>query len=109
MPVLGAYVADTYLGRYKTILWSILIAIIGHIFIVVASIPQMIVRPNAAIGVFSIGLIIFGVGTGGFKSNISPLIAEQYEAKEPKRRIMTMESGERVIVDPGMTVSRIYM
>ena len=54
-----------------------------------------------------VAIIIMGVGTGGFKSNISPLVAEQYR----KRRLFvrTKPSGERVIVDPTLTASRIYM
>lgn len=48
-----------------------------------------------------------GLGTGGFKSNISPLVAEQY--KKTKLFINTTRSGERVIVDPTLTTSRIYM
>jgi len=42
-----------------------------------------------------------------FKANISPLVAEQY--KRTKLFISTTKSGERVIVDPTLTVSRVYM
>ena len=62
-----------------------------------------------AIGVFCVGLIFFGIGVGFFKSNISPLVAEQYESKHPRPIVFTEQSGERVIHDPVMTVSRIYM
>ncbi len=48
-----------------------------------------------------------GLGTGGFKANISPLVAEQY--KRTKLFIGHTRSGERVIVDPVMTTSKIYM
>ena len=56
---------------------------------------------------FAVGLIILGIGTGGFKSNISPLLAEQQT--EHKKRIETLPSGERVIVDPAVTTSRIFL
>ena len=107
--MLGAYMADTYWGRYLTIQISIAIAIVGHIFIVIAAIPPLLVQPHAALGIFAVGLVIFGVGVGGFKSNISPLIAEQYESTQPRKTIKVLESGERVIIDPNMTISRIYM
>jgi proton-dependent oligopeptide transporter, POT family len=45
-------------------------------------------------------------GTGGIKSNVSPLIAEQYTST--KQSIRILNSGERVIVDPTMTIERIY-
>lgn len=109
MPLLGAYMADTFWGRYLTIQISIGIAIIGHILLVIASTPALIQHPNSAIGLFAVGLVIFGIGVGGFKSNISPLIAEQYESKHPKQIIKVLKSGERVIVDPNMTITRIYM
>ena len=108
-PLLGAYMADQYWGRYKTIQVSIFIAIVGHIILIISTIPSVIAHPNGAVAAFAIGLVIFGVGVGGFKPNISPLIAEQYEAKYPRQFIKVLKSGERVIVDPTMTTSRIYM
>ncbi|KAL8702725.1 MAG: hypothetical protein Q9201_004101 [Fulgogasparrea decipioides] len=109
MPLLGAYMADQYWGRYKTIQISIFIAIVGHILLITSALPQVIAHPHGSIACFSIGLIIFGIGTGGFKPNISPLIAEQYEVRHPKQYIRVQKSGERTIVDPTMTASRIYM
>jgi POT family proton-dependent oligopeptide transporter len=48
-----------------------------------------------------------GVGTGAFKSNISPLIAEQTPDKQ--LRVTTNKKGQSVIVDPALTVARIMM
>ncbi|KAL8691611.1 MAG: hypothetical protein Q9218_003206 [Villophora microphyllina] len=108
-PLFGAYMADQYWGRYKTIQISIFVAIFGHLLLIISTIPPVLKHPDGAIACFSIGLIIFGVGTGGFKPNISPLIAEQYEQRHPKQYIKVQKNGERTIVDPTMTVSRIYM
>lgn len=77
MPLVGAYMADTYWGRFKTIQYACFVAIVGHIVLVISAIPPVVVHPNGAIACFSIGIVIMGVGVGGFKSNISPLIAEQ--------------------------------
>ncbi|KAF3908068.1 hypothetical protein ABW21_db0204421 [Orbilia brochopaga] len=107
MPLLGAYFADQHWGRYKTIMISIAFAMVGHILLVVSAIPSVIEKPNASFGVLILGIIVMGGGTGGFKSNISPLIAEQYP--EDKKKVITLPSGERVIVDPVLTISRIYM
>lgn len=49
----------------------------------------------------------YRLGTGLFKSNISPLVAEQY--KRTRLFVITTKSGERVIVDPALTISRVYM
>jgi POT family proton-dependent oligopeptide transporter len=106
IPLFGAYVADTYWGRFKTITVSVGIALVGHIILIISSVPGVIEKPGA-VGVFVIALVIMGLGTGGFKANISPLVAEQY--KRTKLFVITTRSGERVIVDPVLTTSRIYM
>lgn len=42
-----------------------------------------------------------------YRSNISPLIAEQ--VSENKIEVITDKNGERVIVDPVVTIQRVYM
>ena len=66
-------------------------------------------NPHGAVALLAIGIVIFGIGVGGFKSNISPLDAEQYESKNPKQNIKVLKSGERVIVDPNMTNARFLV
>ncbi|KAF9031365.1 PTR2-domain-containing protein [Hymenopellis radicata] len=105
-PLLGAYIADVYLGRYNTVCVAVFVALIGHILIIVSALPGVIEK-ESALGAYIIGLIITGLGTGLFKSNISPLVAEQY--RRTKLFISTTSRGERVIVDPAMTISRVYM
>lgn len=107
MPLLGAYIADSYLGRFKTIQWACAIAFVGHIILVISAIPPVIVHPSGSIACFAIGIVIMGVGVGGFKSNISPLIAEQ--CTDVQIRVETNKKGERVIMDPAVTVSRVFL
>jgi len=105
-PLYGAYVADTYWGRYKTISVSIGIAMLGHLLMIISALPGVIDH-KASIGVFALSLVVTGIGTGGFKANVSPLVAEQY--KRTKLFIATTANGERVIVDPALTIAKIYM
>lgn len=67
MPLVGAYMADQYWGRFKTIQWSIACALVGHIIIIISAIPTVIASPHGAIACFAVGLVVMGVGTGGFK------------------------------------------
>ncbi|PGH04318.1 hypothetical protein AJ80_08541 [Polytolypa hystricis UAMH7299] len=106
MPLLGAYMADEHWGRFNTIMVSIGVALVGHTILIVSAIPAVIAKPGGSIACFSVGLVIMGIGTGGFKSNISALIAEQYKGE--RMFVKTLKSGERVIVDHAATVSRIY-
>jgi len=105
-PLLGAYIADTYLGRFKTIVLSVIVAEIGHVILVASAAPAVIEKVNSALAAFIIGLLVMGLGTGTFKPNISPLIAEQIP--QEKMRVETTKKGERVIVDPAITATRLY-
>ena len=107
IPLFGAYIADTRWGRYKAVCVSVAIALFGHVLLVISAVPGVIEKSNGALACFIIAIIVMGLGTGGFKANISPLVAEQY--KRTKLFIAHTKSGERVIVDPVMTTSRIYM
>jgi POT family proton-dependent oligopeptide transporter len=105
-PLLGAWIADTYLGRFKTIVYSVIVAEIGHVILVASSAPSVIKQPHAGLAAFIIGLMVMGLGTGTFKPNISPLIAEQ--VPQERIRVETTAKGERVIVDPAVTATRIF-
>jgi POT family proton-dependent oligopeptide transporter len=105
-PLAGAYIAETRWGRFNTICVAVAIALLGHIIMVISSVPG-VVETKGAIGAFILSLIVTGLGTGLFKANISPLVAEQY--KQSKLYVTTTKAGERVVVDPSLTVSRVYM
>jgi POT family proton-dependent oligopeptide transporter len=104
-PLLGAWIADTYLGRFNTIVYSVIVAEVGHIILTASAAPGVLANRNGALAAFIIGVITMGLGTGTFKPNISPLIAEQ--VPQEKMRI-ELRGSERVIVDPAVTATRIY-
>lgn len=106
MPLFGAYVADTMLGRYRTIGAALMVDILGHIILIISGLPPVIKNKDGALAAFVLGIILVGVGTGGFKPNVNPLIVEQLPLE--KMVVRTLPSGERVIVDPAATASRIY-
>ncbi|KAJ6546212.1 peptide transporter PTR2A [Mycena vulgaris] len=106
-PFLGAYIADVHFGRFNTICVAVVVALIGHVILIAAAVPGIIEEPDTSLLIFLVALVIMGLGTGLFKANISPLVAEQY--KRTKLFVITTEDGEQVIVDPALTVSRIYM
>ncbi|MCJ1338699.1 peptide transporter ptr2 [Bachmanniomyces sp. S44760] len=105
-PIGGAIIADQYLGKYNTILYFAFIYLVGIIVLFCTSLPVAI-ENGASFGGLIAAMIIIGIGTGGIKSNVSPLIAEQYRGTH--MTIRTEKNGERVIVDPGVTIQRIYM
>ncbi|KAL6917394.1 hypothetical protein ACHAPO_010119 [Fusarium lateritium] len=106
MPLVGAWVADAKLGRFVTLHIAIAISTIAHVILVAASSPNVIVRKDPAFGAFIVGLITLCVGTGFFKANVSPLLADQNE--DTKMRV-EVRNGERVIVDPAVTNTRVFL
>ncbi|THC88582.1 hypothetical protein EYZ11_011973 [Aspergillus tanneri] len=49
-----------------------------------------------------VSLFLIGIGTGGIKTNVSSLIAEQYNGPRESRRVL--KSGEEVIIDRDLTI-----
>jgi dipeptide/tripeptide permease len=105
-PILGAVVADQYLGRYLTIKYFSIIYMTGIAVLLATSLPWSIERGAAFPGLLA-AMVIIGLGTGGIKSNVSPLIAEQ--VRSTSAFVETRKDGKQVIVDPEITVQRIYM
>jgi POT family proton-dependent oligopeptide transporter len=105
-PILGAVIADQYLGKYKTIALFCGVYIVGLLILLLTALPSSL-EHGAGLGGFIVAIIVIGLGTGGIKSNVAPLIADQYTRK--KMAIRTNPNGERVILDPAVTVQRIYM
>lgn len=104
-PILGAIISDQYLGKYKTIIIFCAVYWVGLIVLWTTSLPAT--RDAAGLPGYIVSIIIIGFGTGGIKSNIAPLIADQYQRR--RMAIHTESSGERVIIDPAITYQRIYM
>ncbi|KIW20942.1 hypothetical protein PV08_01521 [Exophiala spinifera] len=105
-PIFGAIVADQYVGKYKAILYFSVVYIIGLLILWTTALPSSL-NHGAGLGGFITAIIVIGIGTGGIKSNVAPLIADQY--KRRKMAIMTTPKGERIIIDPSVTIQRIYM
>ncbi|AQK65155.1 Protein NRT1/ PTR FAMILY 5.2 [Zea mays] len=101
-PIIGAYIADTHLGRYRTFMVASVIYLTGMILVTLSvSLPAL--RPtkcgagtadpsclqqatSAQLGVFFLGLYILAVGTGGTKPNISTIGADQFDDTHPRER-----------------------
>ncbi|CAN6460378.1 unnamed protein product [Victoria cruziana] len=98
-PILGAYVADAFLGRYWTFAISCIIYLSGMSLLTLAvSVPSLKPPPcddhasncerasALQVGVFFLALYIIAFGTGGTKPNISTMGADQFDDFEPWER-----------------------
>lgn len=104
-PIGTAFVSDMYLGKFKAICVSAGIYIVGTLILFLTSLPVSIDH-GAALGGLIAAMIVIGVGCG-LKSCISPFLCEQYTITKPFVR--ELKSGERVIIDPAVTIQSIFM
>ncbi|KAJ1725034.1 peptide transporter ptr2 [Coemansia erecta] len=104
-PIFGAIVADQWLGKFKTVLLFSIIYIIGDLILTLTSIPASI-RHGGALPGMIIAMITIGMGTGGIKANVSPMVAEQYGRYRPFVR--KLKNGSEVVVDRELTVQSIF-
>ncbi|KAJ2744492.1 peptide transporter ptr2 [Coemansia sp. BCRC 34301] len=104
-PILGAIVADQWLGKYKTILVFACIYLVGSMVLTLTSIPASIHAGGALPGLI-VSMIIIGLGTGGIKPNVSPMVAEQYTRTRPFVR--RLKSGKEVLVDRDATIQSMF-
>lgn len=73
-PLLGGYIADTFWGRYKTILNFSVLYLIGLSLIVFGSVPGAVLVPVVFLAIYVIAL-----GAGGIKPNVSTMGADQFD------------------------------
>lgn len=105
-PIFGAWIADTYLGKFKSICVFCGVYIVGIFILFITALPS-IADKSTSLGGYVAAIIIIGIATGGVKSNVSPLIADQVPKEKPF--IKTLKSGERVVVDPALTIQNVFM
>ncbi|NXB77949.1 S15A1 protein, partial [Donacobius atricapilla] len=93
-PILGAIIADSWLGKFKTILCLSIVYAIGQAVLSVGSINDLTdhnrdgspdtVAVNIALSM--IGLILIALGTGGIKPCVSAFGGDQFEDDQEKQR-----------------------
>ncbi|KAF8757269.1 Peptide transporter PTR2A [Rhizoctonia solani] len=107
-PIIGAILSDAYWGKLKTLFIFAIVGGVGHVILVGTAAPTLLQNnPTGSYVGLIISLIIMGFATGAIKSNVSPLVAEQIP--NSREHIRVMKNGERVIVDPNLTIQRVFM
>lgn len=79
-PLFGAMLADSLLGKYKTILYVSIIYAIGNVTVAITSIPAVLARVKT-VGPM-IGLLLIALGTGGIKPCVSAFGGDQFSASQ---------------------------
>ncbi|CAL9751469.1 unnamed protein product [Musa acuminata subsp. burmannicoides] len=92
-PLFGAVVADTYWGNYKTILYSLVVYLLGMITITSAAFSASSKlyqceggSCQTASSLLFCGLYLVAIGSGGVKAALLPFGAEQFDDENPLER-----------------------
>jgi POT family proton-dependent oligopeptide transporter len=104
-PTFFAILADSRLGRYTSLVMSVILYCAGWAILTVSSIPSSIDGGWGLPGLV-VSMVLIGLGGGGFRAIMVPFIADQYTEKEP--RVITLKTGEQVITDRQLTLQYIY-
>ncbi|KOS55147.1 peptide MFS transporter [Rhodococcus rhodochrous] len=73
--ILGAWIADRLLGSERTLFYSAILIMLGHI--------SLALLPGLA-GV-AVGLVLVAVGSGGLKANATSLVGDLYDEQDTRR------------------------
>jgi proton-dependent oligopeptide transporter, POT family len=71
-PLVGGWIADRFLGRYRTILWVSFAYVLGH---------AVLATWETRTGLF-VGLAFIALGAGGIKPCVSAFVGDQFGARE---------------------------
>ncbi|KAI0885397.1 uncharacterized protein GGS22DRAFT_200281 [Annulohypoxylon maeteangense] len=104
-PAMAAVIADSWLGRYKTMLYAAIIESIGATILFATSLPVAI-EGGAALGGVITACVLLAVGSGAFKTTVVPFIADQYD--QTGFRIRTQKTGEKTVSSRELTITYIY-
>ncbi|KAI4902570.1 hypothetical protein NFI96_010250 [Prochilodus magdalenae] len=84
-PIIGALIADSWLGKFKTIIYLSIIYVIGHVIKSVGAIPD-VGDSTAHIALSMLGLILIAFGTGGIKPCVAAFGGDQFEEEHIDER-----------------------
>ncbi|XP_028627404.1 solute carrier family 15 member 1 [Grammomys surdaster] len=93
-PILGALIADSWLGKFKTIISLSIVYTIGQAVISVSSINDLTDHDHNGtpdslpvhVALSMIGLALIALGTGGIKPCVSAFGGDQFEEGQEKQR-----------------------
>ncbi|KAG6628338.1 hypothetical protein I3843_14G009600 [Carya illinoinensis] len=82
-PVLGAFIADSFMGRFKTILISSVTFLLGTVLL---TLSVSVIPLHYREALFFTALYILSVGEGGHKPCVQTFAADQFYEDSPEKR-----------------------
>lgn len=100
--ILGAILADSWLGKFKTILYLSMVYVCGSVLVAIGAIPTW----NLPATVFTmIGLALIALGSGGIKPCVSAFGGDQFKMPEQVKQAATFFSLYYFAINSGSLIS----
>ncbi|KAJ3707065.1 hypothetical protein LUZ61_010770 [Rhynchospora tenuis] len=121
VPIVGAVIADSYLGRYKTVLFSLILYLSGTVLVTLSAflIERQVIcdakpcDPTNGLNsiLFFLGLYLVAFGVGGIRSSLLPFGADQFDDRNPSEREKQQQffSWFYLCIDFGVISSGIFI
>ncbi|KAI7837321.1 hypothetical protein COHA_008836 [Chlorella ohadii] len=116
-PLLGAFIADTWLGRFRVILSFSCIYMLGLVGLLLsAALPGL--KPqqgegatSASQGVFWAGMYLVALGEGGIKPCVMPFGADQFDETDPRqaKRVPQFFSVSYAAINTGTLITLLFV
>uniref|UniRef100_A0AAY4CG87 Solute carrier family 15 member 1a n=1 Tax=Denticeps clupeoides TaxID=299321 RepID=A0AAY4CG87_9TELE len=113
-PILGAIVADSWLGKFRTIIYLSIVYAIGQIVMAVSAIHDITDTDRNGtpdnmtfhVALSMLGLVLIALGTGGIKPCVSAFGGDQFEEHQTTQR-STFFSVFYLCINAGSLLSTI--
>lgn len=102
MCVIGAIISDSWLGKFKTILYLSIVYVCGSTLIAVGAIPTLDLDARA---MTIVGLLLIALGSGGIKPCVAAFGGEQFKVPEQAKYLALFFSMFYFSVNSGSFVS----
>ncbi|XP_037825911.1 peptide transporter family 1 [Lucilia sericata] len=100
--IFGAIISDSWLGKFKTILYLSLVYVCGSVLITLGAIPPL----NLPATTFTmIGLSLIALGSGGIKPCVSAFGGDQFKLPEQIKQMTTFFSLFYFSINAGSLIS----
>nr|CAH7727461.1 unnamed protein product [Callosobruchus chinensis] len=101
-PILGAIVSDSFLGKFRTILYVSIVYAAGCVLLALASVGPLHL-PMTALS--ALGLLLISIGTGGIKPCVSAFGGDQFVLPDQEDQMKTYFSWFYFSINAGSLIS----
>ncbi|XP_075230334.1 peptide transporter family 1-like [Lycorma delicatula] len=105
-PLLGAIMADSVLGKFRTILYLSVVFAIGNTILSVASTPGFSLSQR---GMSLVGMMFIAIGTGGIKPCVSAFGGDQFMLPQQEKQLQQFFSIFYFTLNAGGLISTLLI